>query len=131
LGKFFKFKFGVPPPPPVFKMVSFHTQTCLSVTDVFIAHQSSAGKSRALHPDVCFQIIFSLTNIMAHLILSHDPQAQISHSWIWLMRIPQYLLIIQSQKNTVNNLLGDVSSLAPVVSSFSSISTLSAYFLSL
>jgi len=98
---------------------------------MFIAHQSSAGKSRALHPDACFQIVFSLMNIMVHLILSHDPQAQISHCWIWWMRIPQYLLIIQSQKITVNNLLGDVSSLAPVVSSFSLISTLSAYCLPL
>jgi hypothetical protein len=38
----------------VFIIVSFYIQTCLIVTDVFIARQSSAGKSRALHPDFLF-----------------------------------------------------------------------------
>jgi len=85
----------------VFEMVSFHTQTWLSVTDMFIAHHSSSGKSKHYILTACFQIVFSLMNIMVHLILSHDPRAQSSHSWIWWMRIPQYLLIIRSQKNTL------------------------------
>jgi hypothetical protein len=38
----------------VYEMVSFHSQTCLSLTDTFIAHQNSAGKLRALHPECLF-----------------------------------------------------------------------------
>jgi hypothetical protein len=96
----------------VFKMVSLHTQTCLSVTGVFVAHQSSAGKSRALHPDCLFSY---------HL--QFDQYYGTPHPFTWSTStnltfldlvnedtIMSYYSFTKKKKHSVNNLLWDVSS---------------------
>jgi hypothetical protein len=96
---------------------------------MFTAQQRFGGKSRAVHPNCLFSYCL---HFYEYYGTPHPFTQYTSTNLAFLDLVNEdttISAIIQSPKHSVNNLLGDVSNLAPVVSSVSLVSTLSAYSL--